>query len=215
MSNHFDQRYQQIFGNQYNAGRDIIFQITPPLSAFEKLWLNFKDTWPMTLPFHQTIFDRIKDDVKTFEDYPAVAILRHIGGNQEGLFNFPEFSRIITNRYGRLSNDDRIAFMKGYQVIQILCTVAFMAMIEGIQRATSTFVASSIQDHFKPMVLLEIPNAARLVSLDISSRNMMTVYGENWSQTDNRYGNEGVLTSADTFMVYSKIWEEYHLGNLR
>lgn len=174
----------------------------------EDYWLDLQSRWlTKAFPFERPIFERIKTDILYNQYTSAEAILKHLNPDDP-----PTFTAKIIARYGELPPENLAEFFHGYQALQMLCQVAFIAVAHGFDAAEESLRQNP--NPYNEFIRDNLQRAASLVHQDISGRKMMTTYGNDLSQTSQRYANEGVLTSMDTFMGYSKTWEEHTKGNI-
>lgn len=184
----------------------------------EDYWQELQSQWlSHAFPFNQDTFQKIVTDILENHYTSAEAIVKHIGGGSG--IESPEFTRMMKERFQRqLYREDALEFIDGYSKLSMLLQMGFILAVEG-PYATEEIVRqasfSLSPDHIK--FLRENMNlTASLIKQDPSGRTMMMRFADTMTRTSKRtYFNEGIMTAHDTFMAYSKCWEEYTKRNVQ
>jgi hypothetical protein len=165
-------------------------------------------------PFSRATFRQIASDVTDNEYTPPEAIVKHIAEGSG--IEPPEMARLLRERLGaQFSRDSALEFIDGYGKLGLLLQCGFILAAEGPDATRE--LMRQWQMEWEPLKLRFIADniglAAKHIALDPTGRTMMTKYADIMTRGSTlRYFNEGVLTAHDTFMAYSKCWEEYARG---
>lgn len=179
----------------------------------EEYWQEIHDEWlTRAFPFDAITFKKIISDITENQYTPAEAIIKHIAEGS-GIAP-PEFTRLMLERFqGKLYREDAHQFGDGYGKITMLLQIGFMLAVEG--RYATEEILRQTQTHNTLFLREHMDEAALLIKQDPTGRKMMMLMADKMTRVSkNKYFNEGVLTACETFMAYSKCFEELFNGNV-
>jgi hypothetical protein len=186
--------------------------------SLEEYYREQQSSWlSRAFPFSRETFRRIASDILDEHYTSAEAIVKHIA---EGSGIEPSvFAQLLKDRFrGQLYREDALEFTDGYGKLTLLLQAGFILAGEGPD-ATQELMRQwrlSWNAEKYGFIADNIQLAAQLVLQDPTGRMMMTRFADIMTRGSKRtHFSEGVKTAHDTFMAYSKCWEEYTKGNVR
>jgi hypothetical protein len=185
--------------------------------TLEDYWTELHNRWlAHAFPFSRETFQRIVRDIVE-EDYtPPEAIVKHIA---EGSGIEPaEFGRLMKERLGgRLRPEDGLELVEGYGRLTMLLQAGFFYAVEG-PAATQEIMRQwrlTLRRERVDFLAENLERAAALIVQDPTGRAMMTQCADSMTRGSRRmFYNEGVRTALETFMAYSRCWEEFAKGDV-
>jgi hypothetical protein len=186
--------------------------------SLEEYYREQQSNWlDHAFPFSREVFRRIASDIVNEHYTSAEAIVKHIAEGSG--IEPPVFVQLLKDRYrGQLYREDALEFTNGYGKLTLLLQGGFLLAAEGpdaTQELMRQWRLTWNADKYN-FITSNIQQAAVFVRQDVTGRMMMTRFTDTMTRGSGRpYFNEGVKTAHDTFMAYSKCWEEYTKGLLR